>query len=143
MRECSPLATYHVSDATFHMSNVTGHMSHVKKSRIREQSNLLTDADSSTETATFGDHFGCHFWGPFLTATFGIRFQPPLLWSTFDRHFWGPLLTATFGVQFWPQLLGSFFNRHFWPPLLRSTFNRHFWGPLWTANERPGYDHVI
>ena len=54
-----------------------------KKSRVRETLNLSTDADSSTETATFG----VHFW-------------PSLLGSFFDRHFWGPLLAATFGVLF-------------------------------------------
>ena len=75
-------------------------------------------------------NFGRHFWGPFLTATFGVHFLPPLLGSFFDRHFWGPLLAATFGVHFWPPPLGSTFDRHFWGPFLTATFRIHFWQPL-------------
>ena len=70
-----------------------------EKSPLHETLNLSTDADSSTETC-FPAAFARHFWGPFLTATLGVHFWPPLLGSFFDRHFWGPLLAATFGVLF-------------------------------------------
>ena len=33
--------------------------------------------------------------------------------NTVARHFWGSFLTATFGVHFWPPFLGSFLDRHF------------------------------